>query len=194
VPGRYNPGPGGGNDDLETEANDDLDNGLAPDLIPAPRRDRGPWAGFQRENKRQAIIRRGADCHVTRCPAARRAYRRRCRPGPPPAAASPGETPRAAAQRGGISGRPVAGPARYQRAQAPRAAGASRPETGIPRVHPRPAESGETPPDDSFLNISQTLPRGARRYRDHGLRRAGVHVNAQTNANGPPGVVPQGRC
>jgi hypothetical protein len=39
VPGRANPDPGGGNDDLETEANDDLENGLAAGPNPGPL----PW-------------------------------------------------------------------------------------------------------------------------------------------------------
>ena len=48
-------------------------------------------------------------------------------------------------------------PVRYQRAQAPRAAAGTRPDTGTPSVQPRPAKSGGTPPDDSFLISSQTF-------------------------------------
>src|SRR5512146_1202968 len=59
--------------------------------------------------------------------------------------------PAAIAHHGGDARRADPVLVRCQRPEAPRTAAGSRPDTGVPSVHPRLATSGEAPPDDSFL-------------------------------------------
>ena len=136
----------------------------------APRRHGGrpSGTGFSAEISARLFSQRGPDCQPAAGPAAQQACRYPRRRMTRPAAI---------AHRGSDARRADPVPLLYQRPQGPRAAVGSRPDTGVPSVQPRTATSGEAPPDDSFLIRSQTLPCGARRYRDHGRCGPWVHAS-----------------
>jgi hypothetical protein len=124
--------------------------GLMPDF--SAKISAGPLSGTARIGTRPL----SGGQQVYRCPR---------RPAPPPAAASPAATQRGSDPRRPAVhlDRPTADPGRNQRAQAPRGVTGSRPDTGRPSVQPRPAKSGETRPNDSFLIV----------FAARGLRSAG---------------------